>query len=74
MKIFVIQINGIVQSCTYTSLFGLCQDVGVSYSSVSKGKRLLIQDEFIITITQCKIIKIKGRENNSLKKNNHENI
>lgn len=73
MKVYVVQINTEVRRKVFTSLKAACDDWGLNYSSASKGKRLFVRKNkehvgAIIVITECDLIKIKGRENNGNKK------
>lgn len=67
MNIYVGAINGIPRCRAYTSLQGICTELGVSYASASKGKLMWIEGETIKAITKAEVVKIKGRGNKKLK-------
>lgn len=72
MKVYIVQINLQVMPGAYTSLKELCDKFALNYSSASKGARLFVRSRHvpmqIFIITECEVIKIKGRENNAKKK------
>jgi len=71
MIVFVVVHKGEVFSEVFTSLSMACENFGLSYSSASKGKRVFVNDkDEVTTITEARVSKIKGRENNSSGKRN----
>lgn len=73
MILFVVTHKGEVYTEIYTSLKMACDDFGLNYSSASKGKRIFVNKKNEITsITEAKIKRIKGRENNSKGKNTND--
>lgn len=66
MKAFVASINNKIHPNAFTSLKKLCEAIGISYSSASKGRRLFVNDsDNIIAIGEVSITKIKrGRFKN----------
>lgn len=57
--IYTIQVNGRLHPECYTSLTVLCRNNELPYGSVSKGRRIFIQGENVIRISELKVIKIK---------------
>lgn len=72
MKLYSALFNGSPCGLVYTSIVGLCRDQSIPYSSVSKGKRILIAEKVIVQIYELELVKIKGRENNYKRKKNEE--
>jgi hypothetical protein len=70
MRVFIVFDKGVIHDEVFTSLKMACEHSGVGYSSASKGKRVFITPENqTISIIEATIVKIKGRENNSGRKN-----
>lgn len=85
MTVYVVQINNQLSYEVFTSLKTLCDKHKLSYSSVTKkfqgaihlpvskfwkGKGMLRDQWTVYIITKCKLVKIKGRENNARKLSN----
>jgi hypothetical protein len=72
MKVFIVCINSQPHNEVWTSLKQLCGDNWISYSSASRGKRIFIIEresrQDILTITEARVLKIKGRDNNAKRK------
>ena len=70
MTVFIIVHKGEVHNEVFTSLTMACNRFGLNYSSASKGKRVFVNDkDEITTITEATISRIKGRDDNHIKKN-----
>lgn len=65
---FIALIDNDVFKDAHTSLKGICEAIGVSYSVASRGKRVFIDNQDrIIKIAEVQIIKVKGRGRNNFK-------
>lgn len=73
MKVFIV-LNPEPKPIGYTSLKAVCKAYNVSYASATKGKRFWSRgrlddgDWDVVWIHEIEIVKIKGRENNYIKK------
>jgi hypothetical protein len=67
MKVYIGANNGIPLCRAYTSLQGICKELGVPYNSAVKGKLMWIDGGVIKAITKAEIVKIKGRGNKNMK-------
>jgi hypothetical protein len=61
MRAYISIIGGKVLVESYTSLSLICKNVGVSYNSAVRGKRVWVLDGVILEIKEIDVIKIKGR-------------
>lgn len=60
MKVFLASINNKIHPKAFTSLKSLCNDIKISYSLASKGKRTFIDDAGeLIIIGEADVVKIK---------------
>lgn len=67
MKVFIVQIDSVVQKESHTSLLAACTHHRIPYSTASRGKRkFIIKDKVYIITEGVKVIKVKGRGNKNL--------
>lgn len=59
--IYIVQIDGVVQTPVYTDLKNTCAAYRVSYGSATKGKTIFIKDGQVIRIIKSEVIKVPGR-------------
>ena len=68
VRIFMVSINNQMEGAA-TTLKGACGMSGINYSTASRGRRKFIRKDSFIEIKEVNLIKVKGRENNHLRKN-----
>jgi hypothetical protein len=72
-SIFIIVNRGEAHHEAFTSLKMACEHFGLSYSAATKGKRVFVNNKNqVTTITEARIIRIKGRDENYIKKKPQE--
>lgn len=58
---YILSLNGKLIPTVYQSLFDLCSDNELSYSSASKGKRIFLYGDNVFRITEVELKKIKRK-------------
>lgn len=52
----------------YTALKTLSRDMNIGYSSLIRGKRVFVENDSVIVITEVEVKRVLGRSNNYEKK------